>query len=252
MDPERDAQRQTYQLCRLGFAILSLSLLLACSHSVLSLMALYSGHPLLVRLVTLPWWRWINTPIVWGSLIGTYLLWGRWSETGWQRRVGLLIAMCAVDTVLWALDHGDQLRVGNIGHEWLRRQLGEALGWAEFALLASLSGDVIAHLGVEAARDASRSTRALAATGATVWILWFVRCTNWSRGWPLQEAHRGAIDVHLLFLASTMIWTITLIQVTALTIAATRETSFVLAEMEREDRRDDLFQSRSETSASLS
>ena len=31
--------------------------------------------------------------MVWGCLIGTYLLWGRWSQLGWQRRVGLLIVM---------------------------------------------------------------------------------------------------------------------------------------------------------------
>jgi hypothetical protein len=252
MDPERDSQRQTYQLCRLGFGILSLALLLACSQSILDLVARYAGPSFLVWLYELPLWRWVGIPIVWGSLLGTYLLWGRWNEPGWQRRVGLLIAMCVVDAVLWTLDHGDQLRLGDVGHHWLRHCLGWALGWAEFALLASLSGDVIAHLGVEAAREASKSTRALAATGASVWILLFVRCTNWARGWPLQGINRGAIDTDLLRLAVTMIWTITLIQVTALTIAATRETSSALAEMDREDRRDDLFRSRSETNAGVS
>src|SRR2546428_673819 len=88
METEREAQRQTYQLCRLGFAILSLSLLLACFTEVLSLIALFGGGSFLAWIVNLWWWHWVETPIVWGCLLGTYLLWGRWSDTGWQRRVG--------------------------------------------------------------------------------------------------------------------------------------------------------------------
>ena len=48
----------------------------------------------------------------------------------------------------------------------------------------------------------------------------------------------------LLDLGSTMIWTITLIQVTALTIAATRQCAAVLAEMDREDDENDPSKSR--------
>jgi hypothetical protein len=161
--------------------------------------------------------------------------------------------MGMADVVLWGLDHGDELRlrVGDFGHFWLRNRLGEALGWAEFALLASLAGDVIAHLGIERAREASKSTRALAATGAVIWMLLFIQRTDWNRGWPLQGPRRDSIETVLLDLGSTMIWTITLIQVTALTIAATRESSRALAEMDLEDRRDDLFRSPSEANAGL-
>lgn len=253
MDLERETQRQTYRLCRLGFAILSLSLLLACSTSILVLVAQFGGRPLVAWIVNLWWWRWVGTPVVWGCLIGTYLLWGRWSDPGWQRRVGLLIVMGLVDVVLWALDHGDDLalRLGDVGHHWLRYHLGEALGWAEFALLASLAGDVMAHLGVEQAREASRSTRSLAATGAVVWILLFCQCTDWRRGWPLQGPRNDSLETLLLQLGTTMIWTITLIQVTALSIAATRETARAVTEMDIEDRRDDLFRSPSEADADL-
>jgi hypothetical protein len=199
------------------------------------------------------WFRLVGPPIVWGSLIGTYLLWGRWSDAGWQRRVGLLLVMSLVDLVLWAMDHGEalNLQIGDLGHQWLRAHLGQALGWAEFALIASLAGDVLGHLGVEPAREASKSTRALAATGAVVWMLLFCQRTDWRRGWPLQGPRRGSIEAMLLDLGSTMIWTITLIQVTALTIAATREISRALAEMDVEDRQDDLFRSPSESSEEL-
>lgn len=253
METERESLRQTYQLCRLGFGILSVALLLACPISILMLAVLFGARHLVAWLGNPWWWHWSATPVVWGSLIGTYLLWGRWNNPGWQRRVGLLIVMGLVDVVLWGLDHGGELGLSGreVGHEWLRDNLGQALGWAEFALIASLSGDVLAHLGVENAREASKSTRALAAIGAVVWLLLFCLRTSWRHGWPLQAVNRLSLETLLLYMGSTMIWTITLVQVTALTIAASRQFGRVLAEMDREDQCDDLFRSRSETFAEL-
>jgi hypothetical protein len=261
MEQELESQRQTYQLCRLGFGILAASLILACFTSIVSLMPLFGCRAIMIWIVKHAWWNWIGTPVVWGCLIGTYLLWGRWTEPGWQRRVILLIAMELVDVMLWALEHGEVLGAGlgevgpqaaRLGHEWLRDSLGQALGWGEFALIAGLAGDLMAHLGVEPAREASRSTRSLAATGAVVWMIQFCLRTSWARGWPLLARPIGrSPEILLLYLGSQMIWTITLIQVTALTIAATRETSRTLAEMDLEYRRDDLFPSPSESFADL-
>jgi hypothetical protein len=254
MDHERESLRQTYQLCRLGFAILAVSLLLACPASIVSLFILLGNRSIAVWLAGHTWWwRWSDTLVVWGCLVGTYLLWGRWSDSGWQRRVGLLIVMSLADVVLWALNQSDvlNLELGEIGHRWLRDHLGQALGWAEFALLASLAGDVMAHLGVASAREASKATRSLAATGAVIWMVLFCQQTIWRRGWPLQGPRHPSLQSILLDLGSTMIWAITLIQVTGLTMAATRETGRALAEMDQEDRRDDLFRSPSETDADL-
>jgi hypothetical protein len=253
LDPERDTQRQTYRLCRLGFAIMAAILVLASADAVVFLARLF-GFRLLAWIAHTPVWRWLGVPIVWGSLVGSYLLWGRWREPSWQRRAGLLVLMCLVDAVLWIIDHGNVLglSVGGFGHEWLRSQLGQALGWAEFALIASLAGDLMAHLGADQAPDAAKATRSLAATGAVVWFLYFCEQTIWSQGWPLVgKARPDSLESLLLFLGSQMIWTVTLIQVTALTIAATRQTSQALDEMDREDQDHDLFRSPSETHASL-
>ena len=57
------------------------------------------------------------------------------------------------------------------GIDWLRDNIGEALGWGEFALLSSLSCDYLVHLGVDHARDSDKSTRSMTATGAMVWML---------------------------------------------------------------------------------
>ena len=120
-------------------------------------------------------------------------------------------------------------RIGEFGHEWLRRNLGTALGWGEFALISSLTCDYLVHLGVDHARDSDKSTRSMAATGAMLWLLLFCQTTQLgacgrcndsiSAIWKASCSHHG---YHL-------IWTITLIQVTALIISAVRQSTYVLA-----------------------
>jgi hypothetical protein len=248
-DPERDQLRKTYQLCRLGFAIIAMALVLAC---FLSLLGLFSNFEpgLLMWVHEASWIQWLNAPIVWGCLIGTTLLWGRWDIPSWQRRSGLLLVMGLVDVGLWFVDSGEMLglQIGEVGHRWLRDHIGEALGWAEFTLLSSLSCDYLVHLGVEHARESDKSIRSMAATGAMVWMLLFCQQTNWGAGWPLQENHRRNVEGLLLHHGSMLIWTITLIQVAALVISAVRQTSRVLEEMDREDQDHDLLRSRSDSS----
>ncbi|MEJ7638642.1 MAG: hypothetical protein WKF75_11865 [Singulisphaera sp.] len=241
MEQEREEQRRTYLLCRLGFAILSVALVLACISWALSMAGPFVGW---VRRSA--FLHWFGTPIVWGSLVGTYLLWGRWNHRSWQRRSGLLLLMSLVDLILWFLEHGNDLslRLGDVGHEWFRSHLGQALGWAEFALITSLACDFLVHLGIDQAREAGKATRSLAATGAVIWMLLFSMLTNW-RGWPL--APRGAMtpEMFLLGLGTEVIWMITLLQVTALTIAAWRQSTRALLEMDRDDQEYDLLQFRS-------
>ena len=91
--------------------------------------------------------------------------------------------MGLVDLVLWFLEHGNdlELRLGDVGHDWFRSHLGEALGWAEFALITSLACDFLVHLGIDQAREAGKATRSLAATGAVVWMLLFSMQTELAR-----------------------------------------------------------------------
>ena len=86
----------------------------------------------------------------------------------------------------------------------------------------------------------------MAVTGALVWMLFFCQRTNWAAGWPLQPHQVRGLESELLLHGSTLIWTITAIQVTALTISAKRQSTHVLREMDREDQRYDLLPSRSD------
>jgi len=246
MDLEREQERKTYRLCRVGFAILSFSLVVACLTTLLTLPRHFGGRGFLPGLHGMAFWQWVDAPVVWGSLVGTYLLWGRWDHPSWQRRSGLLVVMGTIDVVLWLIEHGSALglRTDEIGHVWLRNNLGQALGWAEFALMASLSCEVLVHLGLTQAAETGKATRSLAGAGATVWMLFFCEITNW-HVWPLVM-RRLTLPAVLLDLGSTMIWTITLIQVTALTLATTRQCAVVLAEMDREDAENDPLKSASE------
>jgi hypothetical protein len=253
-DPERDQVRKTYQLCRMGFAIIAGALVVASIDSVLGLFDNFEPGLVMWLLHGASWLEWVDTPIVWCCLIGATLLWGRWDIPSWQRRSGLLLVMFLVDIGLWFVASGELLglHIGRSEHDWLRRHVGQALGWAEFTLLSSLSCDYLVHLGVEHARESDKSIRSMAATGAMVWMLLFCQQTDWGRGWPLQERVRriGGLGVEgqLLRHGSLLIWTITLIQVTALVISAVRQTSRVLEEMDHEDQEHDLLRSPSDSS----
>jgi hypothetical protein len=245
MDFEREQERQRYRICRLGFATLSFALVVACLTTMLSLPRIFAGRAFLPWLHNSAWWKWVDAPIVWAFLVGTYLLWGRWNNPSWQRRSGLLVLMGLVDVVLWLLEHGGSLglRTEEVGHLWLRESLGQALGWAEFMLVASLSCEMLVHLGVTQAAETGKATRSLAVTGSVVFFLFFCEMTDW-HAWPLVE-HRPTPQGLLLFLGQTMIGTITLIQVTALAIATARQCAAVLREMDREDDEHDPLKSAS-------
>ena len=72
MDLEREQFRKTYEVSRLGFAILSTALVLACFTSLLDLLSCFHRE-LVLRIVRTAWYPWIDLPIVWGSLLGTPL-----------------------------------------------------------------------------------------------------------------------------------------------------------------------------------
>src|SRR4051812_23760111 len=89
-DLDREQLRKTYQLCRTSFLFLAIALIPASIWAVLLMIGMLGDHRLFNWLIQLPWNDWIFTISVWGSLVGTTLLWGRWDNASWQRRTGLL------------------------------------------------------------------------------------------------------------------------------------------------------------------
>ena len=228
---------KAYRICRLGFFLLAAGLVLVCLVDLPATAVRMLGRP-----ARFQFWRWLEetgistfvaTATPWATLAGSALLWGAWDSPGWRRRAGLLMTMCLVDVGSWILDQGDPNFRGP--HAFFRIQLGAALGWAEFNLLAKLAGDVLAHLDVEGAEESAKSTRSLAATGAVVWLLLFFETADLQAGWPLRRNPWLTLHAQLLWLANDVIHAICLIQVTALIIAAFRRLHAEILRIEAED-----------------
>ncbi len=235
---ERARARGKLRRFRLGFSALGLALAIAGLMAVGLLLLLFSGQgrlPIFADFIRLA--DATEAAIVWTSLFGVCLLWGSWPDRDWQRRSGLLLLMCLVDALLWSLDHAAELGLSDakIGHDWFRHSLGAAIGWSEIALIASLSADLAAHLGQPRAIDLGRATRSLATTGAMIWGLYFYSKTNW-RGpvWPLRQV-QGNLGSFLLRHGVLVINAINLVQVTALSLLASRSCGQALREQAAED-----------------
>jgi hypothetical protein len=252
VDPleERALLRRSLRRFRLGFAILGLALIVASLSTIGNLILFFARQRQPIGLqFGIPNWRLIEGAIItWGSLLGVFLLCGRWPDIHWQRRSGILLLMCLVDAALWTLQHAVELGLsdGAVGHEWFRDSLGTALGWSEFALIASLAADVASHLGQPQSIDFAKAVRSLATTGAMVWFMYFYFLTNWRPPlWPLQ-AHPHNPGTFMLLLAWLVLAAINLVQVTGLSLLAGRCCARALREMDKDDRANDMPPSRSE------
>jgi hypothetical protein len=248
---EREVLRNRLRRARFGFSVLGLALVVASLSTIGFLILGFSGvgQPLGI-LLGIPNFELIEgSIIVWGSLLGVALLVGGWPDESWRGRSVLLLLMCLVDATLWSLDHADLLGLrdgGDVPHAWLRRSLGEAISWSEFALIASLAADMAAHLGETRAIDFARSVRSLATTGAMVWFLYFYFRTNWVLPiWPLRARPQNH-GSFMLMLCWMVLSAILFVQTTALSLLAGRCCGQALRKMAAEDRASDLLPSRSE------
>ena len=242
VDPEEERQRARFRLRRLGlgFSTLAMALILASLSSIGGLLLIFNRQHLNVGML-LGIDRWeliIESAIVWISTIGVALLWGRWPDSSWTRRSGLLLLMCLGDVVLWSLDHAKDLGLTDVevGHEWFRRSLGQAMGWSEFALIAGLAADLATRLGDPQAVEFGRAARSMATTGAMTWFMYFYSQTNWNAPiWPLRMRRLDRWSI-LLYLGTIVLASLNLVQVSVLSLLASRCCGKALRQMAAEDR----------------
>lgn len=246
-DPEdaRSLLRLRLKRIGFGFSTLALALILASLSAIGTLFLLFVRQRAnLGAIFGIDHWDLlVDSAIVWGSTAGAALLWGRWPDRGWTRRSGLLLLMCLADVVLWSLEHARDLGLADaeMGHEWFRRSVGQVLGWSEFALIASLAADLAARLGEPQAIEYGRAARSLATTGAMLWFLYFYTQTDWDgQTWPLRM-RRLNIGSFMLMLCVHVLATINLVQVSVLSLLASRCCGQEVRRMAVEDRRRDDF-----------
>ena len=254
MDLEPEPLRRRYGLCRVGFGLAGVALLLLAAdlalHILIHLIRLTSGRtPEWAWIVLTDGWAWlVGAPITWLSLIGTYLLWGRWSESSWQRRAGLLVVLNLCDLLYWGTTHAEKAGIGGMGlaDDWFLSNLSRSFGWAELALTASLAADLGSHLGSKRAAEAGRATRSLVATAAMLWFFLFCNETAWDRGWPLVRAPLNDLGTYAMIIGIIGLQAMASLQVAGLCFAASRECGRLLGELGREGEDDPLLVSRSE------
>lgn len=247
MDWDIVDERPKYRMCQTGFVLIALALGLLCIDAMLDLATWFTGNQAIGMVLRDPLWTWlVGAPITWGSLLGSYLLLGRWNESDWRRRAGLLVLMNTVDAGFWIITHGDALGLGlgPVPHPWARLHVGMAIGWAELLLIASLAADVSIRLGRARVIEAVRAARSCALFGAMLWAIWFVTQTRWDH-WPLV-ARKLNLEGVLLMLAAVLVLALTSFQVTILCILASRQCGRVIRDLNREDQDHDLLRSRSE------
>jgi hypothetical protein len=252
MDFEREEDRHRYRLCRAGFALIALGLGLLFVDSALSVAFLLTFERGILELLKNPLWNWlVGGPITWGTVIGAYLLWGRSTDPTWQRRAGLLVIMNGLDLINWTLEHNDALglRLGPLGHDWLRHQVSSGMGWAEFLLFGSIAVDMLARLQKTSSPETGMAARSLAKIGLVFWAIAFVAQTNWEKGWPLDHKPIPPSVGILISFGSVLLTAVTSFLVAALCASASRECGRALTQMKQEDLSTDLLRSRSETSA---
>ena len=190
----------------------------------------------------------LDSTVVLSSLAGVALLWGRWPDESWRRRSGLLLLLCLVDLVSWSAEYAVKLGSAEvpIGHDYFRTSLGAAIGWSEFALIASLAAELTSRLGEPRAAELGKSARSLTTLTAIIWMIYFFVNTNWNAPvWPLRPFRTTFLTFNLRR-CWFMLDAILLVQVTLLCLHATRACGRTSRAMIAEDRALEAFQSPSE------
>ncbi|RUL88423.1 hypothetical protein [Tautonia sociabilis] len=238
MDLDHKPISPRYWLCGAGFWIAGLALALLCLSDALLLWVVLTWDQGLAQAMQQPWFTWgVGLPITAGALVGSYLLWGRWSDRSWQRRAGPLVLMNLFDSISWGLSHAAApgLQAPLLEHEWLVECLVRVFGWLEFFLFAHLAAEVASHLGVKAAADAGRTAWQFAVAGLGLTVLFILTQTRWDAGWPLLPVPRPNPSGELMRLGSTFLRVVTALQVATLCLIAGSSCRRTARELAREE-----------------
>ncbi len=235
MDWERDEHRPRYRLCRAAFLLCALGTGLMVLDSAAGVAFFLTWQPEIMDFIASPLWQWAaGSTIVWSSLLGASLLWGRWSEPDWKRRSGYLVLLSLAGIVFWVVRHGETFGLGpaELGHRWLRIQLMIGARWVWLGVVASLAYSVVAHLGREEAGESLASILALVVAGVIVWAILVLYQTDWELGWPLRPRPGLNLLTWLLWLGLSAIRGLAGFLVTVLCLLAARECSQILRELD--------------------
>jgi hypothetical protein len=252
LDFEHDpaSARRRYALCRAAFLLGAVGLAQLGLSCMLEVLILFYRDPGLVRIAKSSWWHWgVGAPITWTTFVSAYLLWGRWRDPSWQRRAGLLLLLNTFDLVTWIIQNNRELglRIGDVGHPWLRMFLTEGFGWTEFMLFGSLAAEVANRPGTDAAHLLRNGVFALSTLGLVLCGATFLSATDWAHRWPLVPRRIDPGLFLLYYVTSQMMMAMTTVQLVALMGLGARQCARDIRSLKSDDSMPDLLVSRSET-----
>jgi hypothetical protein len=196
-------QRPRYWLCAFAFGFVGVAALLLSVHSGLMFAAYLQRDMTLLDLLGKPFWAYlVALPSLYAAVIGSYLLWGRWIDAGWQRRAGAFVLLSLINAVAGTILNADALgfELMPADERWSVGTVFQLFGWVKLWLAASLAAEVASHLGVSTARPLGYHAARLAIIGLLATAIGFVVLTEWQAGLPLR--HIGAIRDLPTFLLS--------------------------------------------------
>ena len=242
-------ERPRYVLCRIAFILVGIGLGIYCFDIAAQVTLYLTRDAGILKALRSQWWKWgVGAPITWCTVLGALLLWGRWRDASWQRRAGILLLLNLIDVVTWTVSHGGELglKIGDFSrYAFLRGEVSQLIGWAEFFLFANLAGEVADHLAAD--RDLVRLGRAmgpLCAIGATFSFLEFLAMSDKKAGWPPQQGIFNE-EVRLLILMNLVLSFAATAQAVLLNLLAARKCGEHLANLKRVEVGEDLLKPRS-------
>jgi hypothetical protein len=241
--------RPRYRLTGFGLALFSFSYLLLLFDVIVVLAGKFRLLPELDEVGRHTYWLWgVRAPIHALSLLGAYLLVGRWDTSSWRRKSVVLLILNAIEVVNWCLNHGAPLGVPPLpeAYRWSSDLLKLGMVWVGLAIYTSLVGDLLIHLGQRDALTTSRSTCAMSWTGFGLWSLLVLSCTEWTV-WPLQPRFLSRAEAQLArmnFHISSLLLMIILFSVTIAGLTASRECARLVRDWTRALDREDVFETK--------
>ncbi len=244
--------RPRYRLCRAGFSIAALAYALFAVDGFGFAVGIIRRERDLLRFLASPFWDWaVNTPITWGTFLGSCLLVGRFSAPVWRNRILLLVVMNTVDVFFWGIEHGEALglprALNDLRGGYYLWAISPLLNLAQVTLYAGLAGDLLEHLGEsDEASQRMRGVWLAAGLAAFFWIGFQWHLWRFPPGQAPRFRWRRGPQPFQLLIASSLAQAATYLMISLLCARAALLSAKMLIGIDAHEKQTDPFRSRSE------
>jgi hypothetical protein len=223
-----------YSWCRVGFGFAALACGVLAFHAAgMTAFFLTFDRRLIQFLQKREWLLFVTSVVSWSAFFGSVALVRCWPEPYWRRRSNLLFVVSLLGVVLWGMRHAVPL--GLASQEipllpWVI-QLSVGLRWIWLGLLASLSAEVLLHLGQGGADKLRAGILATIATGVAFWIMTLMLDLFPAFGPPRRGGPRVWFAAWMQFLGFWGLYCAANFSTTIVLLMSARESSTLIREL---------------------